>query len=98
MNGITGLGSERELIVRKSLLLREGTKDEMFKFAWEPHFYIAIELMETWSQHGVQFGNALHSVVVKNIMVLSSRSAIVLSRKGKLLIYNMRILWEDADC
>ena len=98
MKGITGLGSERELIVKKSLPLREGTKDEMFEFAWEPRFYIAIELTETWSQHGVQFGNALHSVVVKNIMVLSSRSAIVLSRKGKPLIYNTRILREDADC
>ena len=98
MKGITGLGSERELVVKKSLPLREGTKDEMFKFAWEPRFYIAIELMETWSQHGVQFGNALHSVIVKNIMVFSSRSAIVLSHKGKPLIYNMWILREDADC
>ena len=93
-----GLGSEHELVIKKSLPLREGTKDEMFEFAWEPRFYIAIELMETWSQHGVLFGNALHSVIIKNIMVLSSRSAIVLSRKGKPLIYNMRILWEDADC
>ena len=98
MKGITGLGSECELVVRKLLLLREGTKDKMFEFAWEPRFYIAIELMETWSQHGVQFGNALHSVIVKNIMVLSSRSAIILSHKGKLLIYNTRILREDADC
>ena len=93
-----GLGSECELVIRKSLLLREGTKDKMFEFAWEPHFYIVIELTETWSQHGVQFGNALHSVIVKNIMVLSSRSAIVLSRKGKPLIYNTQILWEDANC
>ena len=93
-----GLGSEHELIVRKLLPLREGTKDEMFKFAWEPHFYIVIELTETWSQHGVQFGNVLHSVIIKNIMVLSSRSAIVLSRKGKPLIYNMGILQGDADC
>ena len=98
MKGITGLGSECELVIRKSLPLREGTKDEMFKFAWEPHFYIVIELMETWLQHGVQFGNTLHSVVIKNIMVFSSRSAIVLSRKGKPLIYNTWILWEDADC
>ena len=98
MKGIMGLGSECELVIKNLLPLREGTKDKMFEFAWEPHFYIAIELMETWSQHGVQFGNALHSVIVKNIMVLSSRSAIILSRKGKPLIYNMRILQEDADC
>ena len=93
-----GLGLERELVVRKSLPLREGTKDEMFEFAWEPRFYIAIELTETWSLHGVQFGNTLHSVIIKNIMVFSSKSAIVLSHKEKPLIYNMWILWEDADC
>ena len=98
MKGITGLGSEHELVVKNSLLLREGPKDEMFKFAWESCFYIAIELMETWLQHGVQFGNVLHSVIIKNIMVFSSRSAIVLSHKRKPLIYNTWILWEDADC
>ena len=98
MKGIMGLDSEHELVIKNLLPLREGTKDEMFEFAWEPHFYIAIELKETWLQHGVQFGNALHSVIIKNIMVLSSRSAIVLSHKGKPLIYNTRILWEDADC
>ena len=98
MKGIMGLGSECELVIKKLLPLREGTKDKMFEFAWELRFYIAIELMETWLQHGVQFGNALHSVVVKNIMVLSSRSAMVLSHKEKPLIYNMQILQEDADC
>ena len=98
MKGITGLGSEHALIIKNSLLLREGTKDEMFEFAWEPCFYIVIELTETWLQHGVQFGNVLHSVIVKNIMVLSSRSAIILIRKGKPLIYNTRILQEEANC
>ena len=87
MKGIIGLGSEHELVIKKLLPLRKGTKDKMFEFAWEPHFYIVIELTETWSQHSVQFGNTLHSVIIKNIMVFSSRSAIILSRKGKPLIY-----------